>query len=541
MEKKRACALALAVALCMFAIAGTGVGSVLPGASLLLAPLVAALMHRCGGWRIAAATLLALMATLWLSGLATAQAILALAVVGALVVAMFEWITRAALVDAARLAAMHDGERLRADDARAAAWRSLEHAHAAALGQALVQARSAEAASQRAIRGREELLSLVSHDLRSALNAMVGWLYLARSPTADAGARQRALEGISSAVETQRRLVDQLLDATRLLSGRAPAESRPVHPDPLFQRVSVRLAQRAAERSIELCVATTDPRLSFLADASRVEESLYAMGEHALAVTPAHGVVRMAARTVADQAEPAILLEVEGDAGTHSLAPLDRQASVRAGGHAASPTLSMAIARVVTELQGGVLEVNPSTAGAGARLSLRFAALGGPAPEAAEARAEAAPSIPGFFEDADFATDREGMDVLSGCYILLTDDREDMLEVGATVLRRHGAHVTTARSGAESIDRYREWALGGGERLLISDLSMPEMDGLEMIGRIRRLEREAGLPRVPAVAFSAQADQYPRRTVMQAGFDLFLAKPISPAQLIGAISAWIGK
>ena len=486
----------------------------------LAVPLVAALVQRCGGWPLALAALVALSVTLGLSGAAGAPVIAALAIVGALVVAVFEWLARAAVGDAARLDGTADGPRQPGD----------------------------AAGSQRMVHGRDELLSLASHDLRSALNAMVGWLYLARSPKTDADARQRALDGIGSAVDTQRRLVDQLLDATRLLSGRIPAESSAVSPEALLQRVAARLALRAAERSIELRTQPVQPGLSFLADPARAEESLCALVEHALAITPAQGMIRIHARPAGTPAAATILIEVESDGADgpsipsidESTVPADRTPAAQG---VALPTLAIAIASAVTELQGGSLEMRRTGpgSGAGARLSIRYPAVAAAGIDAQPAQPSQAPSTPGLFDHDDVPDARDAMEALSGCYILLTDDRKDMLEVGATVLRRHGAHVTTARSGDEAIALYRDWARGGGERLLISDLAMPEIDGLSMIGRIRRIEGEYGLPRVPAVAFSAQADQYARQAVMQAGFDLFLAKPLSPAQLIGAISPLIGK
>jgi CheY-like chemotaxis protein len=422
---------------------------------------------------------------------------------------------------------------------RGAAEPSVEGTRTAALEPPLADARLAAAATERAVRGRDELLSLVSHDLRSALNAMVGWLYLARSPTAEAAARTRALEGIASAVDTQRRLVDQLQDAARLLGGRVPAECRPVHAAAVLQRVVARLAPHAADRSVALHVAASPDGLSFLADPSRVEDSLYAMVEHALALTPGQGIVHIGARPEVAQGKSMIALEVRSaGAGADAAAA---QAAAPDGGLAASPTLALAIARAVTELQGGTLDVQAGPPGSGTHLSLRFPARDAMQAEAARVQPAPGPARTGFFDAAGGMDDPDDMDILRGCFILLTDNRDDMLEVGATVLRRHGAHVTTAGSGAESIALYPGWARGGGERLMISDLSMPDIDGLAMIGRIRRIEGESGLPRVPAVAFSAQADRYARPTVMQAGFDLFLAKPLSPAQLIGAISPLVGR
>lgn len=534
-DGKRAAAFALATALLAFMLALSGDGAMLLHPAVLLAPLVVALVQRCGGPVPALAATAGLMAALGASGAAAWPTIAALGLACCVLLAVLQWI---------------------GDATRERAARQLEQPGTGALEQALAEARAAAAANERAIRAREELLSLVSHDLRSALNAMVGWLYLARSPTIEDGPRQRALEGIASAIDTQRRLVDQLLEATRVLDGRTPPASRPVLPEVVLRQLAPRLAQRAAERSVNLCIEPTPPGLSFDADPARVEEALCAMFEHALAVTPARGVLRIRAM----HAAPSVMIDVDGHAGCVVPGgaagwPGAPAIDVPAPRLAASPTLSLAIARAVTALQGGCLEIRPAAPGAGVQLSLRFPAAPGhpgaaepeqPGPQAmATAQAPSPAGAPGpaagSLHGADPARDGEDPAILGGCYILLTDDREDMLEVSATVLRSHGAHVTTARSGAESIDLYPAWARAGGERVMISDLSMPEIDGLEMIGRIRRLERESGLPRLPAVAFSAQADQYPRLAVIQAGFDLFLAKPLSPARLIDAISQLIGK
>jgi len=449
------------------------------------------------------------------------------------------------LAGVVRLDDRADFERLRLDGDEAAALLEQERAQSRARTREVEAMREAAESAGRAVRNREELLSLVSHDLRSALNAMVGWLYLARSPAAEAGSRLRALDGIASAVDTQRRLVDQLLDATRLLGGRKPAEAVQVETGALFQRVSSRVGPAAARRSITVRVTPSQAGLAFLADPSRAEESLYALVEHAIAITPGQAMVRLHAALVETEHGRTVRLAVESEGTGRAQGGSREAAAVRDDGHApapgrpASPTLSIAIARAVTELQGGSLDLGSSASGDGARFSLCFPSVSATTEDdASEAVAVAPSTVP---DEAPANGAQTTTDVLIGCYILLVDDRDDMLDVTATTLRGHGAHVTTARSGAEAIERYPAWARGGGERLLISDLSMPEIDGLALLVRLRRLEAQAALPRVPAVAFSAQADQYARRTVIEAGFDLFLAKPLSPAQLIGAISPLIGR
>lgn len=391
---------------------------------------------------------------------------------------------------------------------------------------------------------RDELLSLVSHDLRSALNAMVGWLYLARSPRADDESRKRALDGIASAIETQRRLVEQLMDAARLLGGRAHVEAHPVPTAALFQRMQARFAARASETSVALHVEPVPDGLRFMADPVRAEDALAAMLDHAFATTPANGRVQLRASPCQVDGVASTVIEVLGGPVTHpvpAVGPdaLTDHARSSMPGPAAADTLPLALARMVAEMQGGALLIERGGSTHGLHLSLRF-----PAP-ADEPGALAAGPLHGYAPmapvvDGSAGASRDG-DSLAGCHILLTDDREDMLEVSASVLRGYGAQVTTAGSGAEAIERYPQWARGAGERMLISDLSMPGMDGIAMIGHIRRVEGERHLQRLPAVAFSARADAYSRRAVLLAGFDLFLAKPIAPSQLVAAILPLVGR
>lgn len=373
---------------------------------------------------------------------------------------------------------------------------------------------------------------------------MVGWLYLARSPRADDQSRQRALDGIASAIETQRRLVEQLLDAARLLGGRVRVEIRPVATAELFLRMQARFAAKASEASVQLQVDPVQDGLRFRADPVRAEDALAAMLDHALATTPARGRVQMRASAGQMDGVPCVTIEVRGGPIAHPVPTgVPDALPGRPGGsrlaHEALDTLPLALARMFAQIQGGALLIERSGSTEGLHLSLRFPAPADEPDASGAGPRQEYPSMAATSEGS--ASALRDADSLSGCHILLTDDREDMLAVSASVLRGYGAQVTTAGSGAEAIERYPGWARGTGERMLISYLSMRGMDGIAMIGQIRRVEGERRMERLPAVAFSAQADAYSGRAVLQAGFDLFLAKPIAPSELVAAILPLVGR
>ncbi len=397
-----------------------------------------------------------------------------------------------------------------------------------------------------ASRSRDELLSLASHDLRSALNAMVGWLHLARSPKTDPAAMQRALDGIASAVDSQRRVVDQLLDAARLLGGRMGAALRPVSPEALLMRVETRFAARAAARKVELRFEPVPSGLWFDADPLLAEETLAALVEHAIAATPPWGKVRVRAARSGAAADASVMIDVcLGCAEACTPGPDTEVPLVPAPGSDAylrAATLPIAIARAVTELQGGSLVIAPPAPHSGQTLSLRFQAV--PGKGCAEAVPPAPATVPMWRAAAgsdDEDTGYHGTDVLSGCNILFAHGRVEMLEALADVLRGYGAQVTTTESGDEAVGLYPHWARGTGERLLICDPALAGVDGLALIDRIRRLEGERGLPRLPAAAFSAQMNANARRAALKAGFDLLLVQPMSPARLVEAILPMLGR
>lgn len=120
---------------------------------------------------------------------------------------------------------------------------------------------------------------------------------------------------------------------------------------------------------------------------------------------------------------------------------------------------------------------------------------------------------------------------LADVCVLIVDDRADMREVISGLLELEGAAVTGCASAAEAIDRHAAWASGSGLRLILSDLSMPGMDGLALMRVLRARERSQHLPRTPAVALTAQPDDYSAETVARAGYDLLLGKPVKPAEL----------
>ncbi|RPH58603.1 MAG: response regulator, partial [Burkholderiales bacterium] len=132
-------------------------------------------------------------------------------------------------------------------------------------------------------------------------------------------------------------------------------------------------------------------------------------------------------------------------------------------------------------------------------------------------------------------------DALNGVFVLAVDDKPEMLEVLSQVLSADGAVVVTETSADQALARYPQWAAGGGERLLVSDLAMPGRDGFSLIRQIRALERDRHLQRLPAVALSAHGIASVRRRAIEHGYDVFLDKPIDPPVLLDSLRRLIDR
>ena len=392
----------------------------------------------------------------------------------------------------------------------------------------LARERAARIVLESAARAMDEFMSLLSHELRSPLNAMVGWLHVLRGAQATPEMTERAIAGLASSVERQRRLVDQMLDATRILTGRIKLEVVPVNAAALLRRLATRFNAGAAEKSIVLDVTPVDLDTTVLADPMHIEETLATLIDNAIRNTPPGGRVVLGACARSDSIEIDITDSGAGFAAGELawlLAPVGQSDPSRSRGYG-SFALGLTITKALTELQGGALAATSRGQGQGASfvLRLRRAVPGAPtqmpiehAPDDAESRA------------------------LQGTAVLVLNDPEEVLEDAEAILRDFGAQVTTTRSAHEAIDLYPTWSRAGGERLFMCDLDMLRDDGLALIARIRRLEAERGLPRIPSVALSAQAERYPQRTVITAGFDLLLLKPIGAGALRTAVAPLLGR
>jgi len=384
--------------------------------------------------------------------------------------------------------------------------RSLAQELARRLGFALDNARLYHEV-QEANRLKDEFLGVVSHELRTPLTAILGWTRLLRTDAVREQDRARALGTIERNAQAQARLVEDLMDGSRIMAGKLHLELGEVDLWTVVEGAVENARPSAEAKQIRLGSELSARPAILRGDASRLHQVVSNLISNALKFTRPGGAVEVSGWTDAGQAWVQVRDTGEGidaDLLPHLFERFrqgDSSTTRRHGGLG----LGLAIVRYLVEAHGGSVDAASDGRGAGARFTVRLPLAG------VSFRAPLAPEAP---DDAPR---------LDGVVVLLVDDDADTLELVQVALARQGAEVMAARSVTEALTR-------GGLRpphVLVSDLGMPDEDGCVLLHRMRA--REPNAP--PAIALTAYADAEHRARALAAGFAVHLAKPVDPTTL----------
>jgi PAS domain S-box-containing protein len=384
------------------------------------------------------------------------------------------------------------------------------------------------AEAEGASRMKDEFLATISHELRSPLQPLLNWAYLLRSPNLDPASAERALDAIERSTKTLGQLIEDLLDVSRIVTGKLRLQARPVRLAGVI-RSAIEAVEAAALAKAVVLEARIDPDLPVvLGDPDRLQQVLWNLLSNGIKFTPRGGRVTV---TVTGREGEMVMAVADTGAGIKPeflphVFERFRQAESSTNRAYGGLGLGLAIVRHLVELHGGSVSVASEGEGRGATFTVRL-----PVAAAVPLPAERAP--------AAVTTDAPAGRSLTGLRILVVDDEADAREVMRFMLERGGARVRTADSAAVALDAIRE------ERpdLLISDIGMPVEDGYVMVRRLRAME-DGARRRLPAIALTAYASEDDSRRARAAGFDAHLSKPVDPARLIdiavGLAGPWRG-
>jgi len=387
----------------------------------------------------------------------------------------------------------------------------------------LERERSTRAEAEAANRSKDEFLAMVSHELRTPLNAITGWTSMLLGGTLDAGRTRRALETIDRNARSQAQLIDDLLDISRIISGklRVSVGSVDVPSTAEMALEAVRLAADAKGVALDARIEPDAGQIT--GDADRVQQIIWNLLTNAIKFTPKGGRVVVGVR--ANERGIEIAVEDSGQGIAPEFLPHVFERFKQADGTITRSKgglgLGLAIVKHLVELHGGTIEARSPGLGQGSSFVVTLP-VPGARPDLAASSSTLSTARPSFERPRE----------VEGLRIIVVDDDSDALELIRALLEACKIVVRTASNAADAFELVKTINVDA----IISDIAMPLEDGHSLIRRIRALPREQG-GRTPAVALTAYARLEDRTKALRAGFNSHVAKPVEPSELLAVLAS----
>ncbi|MDZ8070342.1 MAG: YlcI/YnfO family protein [Nostoc sp. DedQUE08] len=382
----------------------------------------------------------------------------------------------------------------------------------------LAQEQAAREAADRANRIKDEFLAVLSHELRSPLNPILGWTQLLQNGKLSEARRAEALKIIERNANLQTQLIEDLLDISRIMQGKLNLTAAPVSLTFVISAAveTVRLAAEAKNIAIALDL---DSEIALISgDVARLQQVMWNLLTNAVKFTPNSGQVTIKLRQLDGLAQIRVIDTGKG-INPQFLPHVfeyfrqeDGSTTRKFGGLG----LGLAIVRQIVEMHGGTVTAESPGENQGATFIIQL-------PLIQQARAKLNASEPIY-------TQTEAEVPLDGVKILLVDDEPDTREFQAFVLSQSGANVTAVASGLEALQALDQFSFD----VLVSDIGMPEMDGYMLMQQIRSRPPNQG-GNIRAIALTAYAAEIDRQRALQVGFQTHITKPVEPEKLVRAV------
>ena len=413
-------------------------------------------------------------------------------------------------------------------------WARLERAFAEQEREGLLaREHAARLQAEEASRLKDEFLATVSHELRTPLTAILGWAEMLTSGKAGEEVAPGAIETIYRNARAQAQLVEDILDVSRIITGKLRINARPIMASPIIQTVVESLRPSVEAKNIRLRLRLDLETRTLYADPDRLQQVVWNLLSNAVKFTPDGGQVTVGLEC--DEAETRITVSDTGKGITPEFLPhvfdrfsqADGTTTRRHGGLG----LGLALVRHIVEFHGGTVEVRSPGEGRGATFTVRLPVPDAPAPgdEAARLRnSGAAPPAAGGGGQA------ASQIKLRGLRVVVVDDERDTLELLAVALAQQGVEVRARTNAREALEVIREWK----PDMVISDIAMPEEDGYSLIRKLRALPPDEG-GATPAVALTAYVGVEERTRVLSSGFQAYVPKPVEPSGLLSILAGLV--
>ncbi|MBD2063470.1 ATP-binding protein [Funiculus sociatus GB2-A5] len=394
---------------------------------------------------------------------------------------------------------------------------------------------NARTQAEAANRIKDEFLAVLSHELRSPLNAILGWAQMLRSRSFDQKTRFRALDTIERNAKLQTQLIDDLLDISRIIQGKLSLNVSQVDlVSPIEAAIeTMRLAAEAKSINVKFLILDSElqvnknpkskiqnPKFLVAGEQNRLQQVIWNLLSNAIKFTSSGGIVEIKLEAIGSNAQIQVKdtgIGIDADFLPHVF-DYFRQADSKITRSFGGLGLGLAIVRQLIELHGGTVSAESLGVGLGATFIVQLP----------------------FIKDESISKDELNSSLipdfsslpLQGVRILVVDDEADTREFLTFALEEYGAETIVAASAAEALKALELY----NPDVLLSDIGMPEEDGYSLIRKVRSLSLERG-GSIKAVALTAYAREEDQQRAISAGFQMHVAKPVEPAELVAAVSS----
>ena len=394
----------------------------------------------------------------------------------------------------------------------------------------LVLEKAAREEAEQANRTKDEFLATLSHELRTPLSAILGWTHLVRTGKLDEPQMTRAFETIERNARAQSQLIDDLLDVSRIITGKLQIDFRPIDLCKIIEASLDAVRPTIEAKSLNFEMPETSKACIVMGDANRLQQIFWNLFNNAVKFTPQDGKIKVELKQEGSNLEISVTDSGVGISKDFLPYIFDRfrQADGSTTRVHGGLGLGLSIVRHLVQLHRGsvAVESNGKDRGATFKINLPIAPAG-TVGNNHEAQSLDANEV---FLNSDSAG------LLDGLKILVVDDEADSRELVTAILTRSGSEVRCSDSAAEAILAVKEWH----PDVLISDIGMPHEDGYGLVKKVRKL-RSKWAKEITAVALTAYATEEDRTKALSAGFQTHVTKPISPQELVNSIASAVGR
>jgi PAS domain S-box-containing protein len=376
--------------------------------------------------------------------------------------------------------------------------------------------------AETANRIKDEFLATVSHELRTPLNAIVGWSSLLMTDSLDAAATRRAIETIGRSAKSQSQIIEDLLDVSRIITGKLSLNTSLTELEPVIRTALESLYPAAESKNITIKSNFASPSQFIWGDADRIQQIMWNLLSNAIKFTPKGGEIEVSLEQIESQIQIRVSDTGQGISPEFLPFVFDRfsQADGTSTRKFGGLGLGLAIVRHLVEMHGGTVEVESAGLHQGTTFTIVL-----PVKAAFDNEPATGEALP-LADEKALADARSN---LSDVRILIVDDDADARLLLTTIIEKSGAKVFTVASVSEALETLKNFQ----PHILISDIGMPGEDGYSLMRKVRALYPEAG--KISAIALTAYARAEDRTLALEAGFQMHIAKPVNPEELLSIV------